>query len=196
MKEPGEKGRAMRAHIVSVALRLFAKNGYHATPIEAVLIACNISRGALYHHFPGKEALFEAALEAVEAELADETRRRTQGIADPAAALRAGCDAFLEAAQTSRFRQIVLIDAPGVVGWHKWREIDGRHGFGLMKQALGQAARHRHGQPDLVDTFAHVLLAALMEIALLMVRDDGDPGPLRKGKAALAVLIDRILAPD
>jgi hypothetical protein len=90
-------------------------------------------------------------------------------------------------------RQIVLIDAPAVVGWQKWREIDARHGFGLLKAALASAAESGRVRRDLVDTFAHMLLAALIEVALMVSRAEDPKVALRTGRSALAELIDRLL---
>jgi hypothetical protein len=55
--------------------------------------------------------------------------------------VRAGCDAFLDLTQDSVVRQIMLTDAPSVLGWEKWREIDERRAFGLIKAALEPAAK-------------------------------------------------------
>ena len=60
------QGRATREQLIEVATVLFAERGYEETSIEAVLAAAGVSRGALYHHFGGKDALFEAVLAAVE----------------------------------------------------------------------------------------------------------------------------------
>src|ERR1700759_2647290 len=64
---PGKRaaqGRATRGQLIEVATRLFTEHGYEGTSIEAVLSAAGVSRGALYHHFAGKEALFEAGVMA------------------------------------------------------------------------------------------------------------------------------------
>ena len=60
------QGRATRDQLIEVATRLFAERGYEDTSIEAVLSAAGVSRGALYHHFAGKDALFEAVVASVE----------------------------------------------------------------------------------------------------------------------------------
>jgi AcrR family transcriptional regulator len=59
------RGEATRAQLIAIGTRLFAARGYEATSIEAVLQEAGVSRGSLYHHFSGKEALFEAVLEDV-----------------------------------------------------------------------------------------------------------------------------------
>ena len=122
MNKRVERGQDTRLRMVSVATRLFGQLGYEATSVEAVLHDSGVSRGALYHHFSSKESLFEAVLEAIEAEIAAATIAASRDVADPVEALRVGCDTFLALAQTARVRQIVLIDAPGVLGWHRWRD--------------------------------------------------------------------------
>jgi hypothetical protein len=109
--------------------------------------------------------------------------------------LRAGCSAWLRLAQDSVIRQIVLIDAPSVVGWQKWREIDARHGFGLLKTSLEAAARAGRLNQELIDVLAHMLLAALMEAALVISRADKPVIAMRVSKAAIDKLIDGMLAP-
>ena len=115
MNKRHERGLSTRQHILNVATRLFTDSGYSATSIEAILSACDISRGALYHHFANKEQLFEAVFEVIEQEITAESIEVSRGIVDPVERLRAGCRFFLQVALTDRFRQIALIDAPTVL---------------------------------------------------------------------------------
>ena len=200
MNQKIAKGQATRQHLVTVALRLFAQAGFAATSIEAVMAAAGASRGALYHHFDSKTQLFEAVLERVEADVAHSVVAASRGIADPVEALRAGCNAWFDLAREPAVRQIVLVDAPSVVGWVKWREIDARHGFGLMKAALKNAARAgRLGPkltgPDLIEMLAHMLLASVLEIALIIARTDDPAAAKQEGRTAFEALIDRLFAP-
>ena len=188
-----EKGITTRQHIVDVATQLFTKSGYEATSIEAILSACRISRGALYHHFSRKDELFLAVLEATEKEISAASVAAARNVTDPTESLRAGCRAFLEFARVDRVRQIALIDAPAVLGWQKWRDVEERHGFGLLKASLKAAAKARGLRREPVDVLAHMLLAALIEAALLIARDE-DPAAVRSCRAALDRLIDGILA--
>lgn len=192
MNKKIEKGHATRRYMVETATRLFAREGYEATSIAAVLGECDVSRGALYHHFSSKEALFEAAFEALEARVAQKilaSSRRAKGAIE---ALRAGCDAWLELARDGEVRQIILIDAPSVLGWEKWRAIDARHGFGLLKASLA-AAGARGAIPEAqIDTFAHMLLAALIEVAMIIARAE-DLSAMKRGKAAVQDLLTRML---
>jgi AcrR family transcriptional regulator len=188
-----ERGAATRTQIVEAAMRLFAELGYGAVSIEAVLAATGVSRGALYHHFAGKEALFEAAYEAMEADLMRRATAATATVSDAAAGLRTGCDAFLDLVQEDAVRQIVLIDAPSVLGWEKWREIDERYGFGLLKTALSAASAGGSLPADLVESYAHILMAALTEVAMMTARADDRPAAAALGKRSIQLLLARLL---
>jgi len=187
------RGTATRARIIAVATALFTRHGYEGTSIETVLGETGISRGALYHHFSSKDALFMAVLEAIEAEIAAATVKGSRGSATPGAALRAGCRVFLDLAQTPTVQQILLRDAPGVIGWQKWRELDSRYGFGLLRAALERAAAAGLVAKELVEPFAHMLLAALLEVALISSRPDAKSATIRQARAALNELIERLV---
>ena len=187
------KGLATRARVVEVATRLFASAGYEATSIETVLAKSGISRGALYHHFEDKAALFEAVLETMEATIATKLRAASVGIADPLVAMRAGGDAWLEICRDPAVKQIVLIDAPAALGWQKWREIDARFGFGLIKAGLKNLSKAGRLQGEMIEPLSHVLLASMMELALVVARADNPAAATRSARAALHQLIDRLL---
>jgi AcrR family transcriptional regulator len=184
-----EQGQATRAALIDVATGLFATNGYEATAIPAVLDAAGVSRGALYHHFHSKEALFEAVLQAVEAQATLKVTRAARGATDPLDGLRRGCAAYLAMCRDPVVRRISLIDAPAVVGWERWREIDEQHSFGLIKAAIAAIAADGRVKPELVDVMAHVVLAALLEVALLVARADEGRLAIRRGQEAVDELL-------
>jgi AcrR family transcriptional regulator len=189
-----ERGQATRQQIVAEATRLFAEAGYEAASIEAVLRACGISRGALYHHFSSKEALFTAVLEAEEARIAETLMASAMDRTDPLDMLRAGCSAWLGmAARDAAVRRIVLTDAPSVVGWDVWREIDTRHGLGMLKAAFRVAAERGHVPASRVDAYAHALLAVLTEMALLVARAEDQSAAGDAGRAAVELVLSQLM---
>jgi AcrR family transcriptional regulator len=190
MDRRAEKGEATRRRLVETATRLFAERGYEDTPVELVLAEAGVSRGALYHHFASKEALFEAALDATQAGVAVAVRNAARHAADPLGALRAGCAAWLALARDPVVRRIVLLDAPGVVGWQRWREIDLRHSLGAVRASLRAMAGEGRLSPQLVDVHAHVLLAALTEVALLIAQADDVEHATARAEAVVAQLLD------
>lgn len=189
-----EQGQATRAALIDVATELFATNGYEGTAIPAVLDAAGVSRGALYHHFESKEALFEAVLQSVEAEATLKVTRAARGATDPLDGLRRGCAAYLAMCRDPVVRRISLIDAPAVVGWERWREIDEQHAFGLIKAAIAAIAADGRVKPELIDVMAHVVLAALVEVALLVARADEGRLAIRRGQEAVDELLTALFA--
>ena len=193
MNKNVERGRATRAHLIDVATRLFAAHGYDGTSIEAVLAESGASRGSLYHHFPGKDALFWAVLEGVGARVAQQGAEATRDAQDPVAALRAGGLAWIRMAGDQDVRQIMLIDAPAVLGWQRWRELDEQGPLGEIKAALAYAAEAGSIERRHVDTFAHIVLAAANEVALMIARADDPAAALTAGESAFAEFLDRLL---
>jgi AcrR family transcriptional regulator len=186
-----EQGRVTRDRLVEAATRLFAERGYDGTSIEAVLEEADASRGALYHHFANKEDLFEAALEATETDIEAAIVAEAVRAGDPVEALRAGCRAWVRKARDPGVQRIALIDAPAVVGWQKWREIDGRHGFGLLRGTLEAIAAEGRIRKDSVDLLAHLLLAASLEAALVIANSDG--ATAERQEAVLDEVIVRVV---
>ncbi len=194
MDKRNDRGQATRAHILNVATDLFAAQGYEATSIEAVLKSSGVSRGALYHHFANKEAVFTAVLESVEARVAQHVSAAAAGAANPLDALRAGCAAWLELARDATVRQVVLVDAPSVIGWQAWRELDNQFALGLLKAALGGMAAAGRLRAEMVDTYAHLLLAAMIEASLLVARASDTDDAIAKGREALEDLLSSVAA--
>ena len=192
-----EKGQATRRALIAAATELFAARGYDATPIEAVFEAAGVSRGALYHHFEDKRALFEAVLDSVEAGLAARVADAAMAAADPedpAASLRAGCLAWLRLLRDPVTRRITLVDAPAVVGWERWREIDECNWFGLVKEGLGAALPPGRLDAGSLDVLAHMLLAALNELAFMIARAPDPDAAAGDGEKAVVDLLERLLA--
>src|SRR5258708_7084565 len=140
------RGEATRAQRIAIGTSLFASRGYDDTSIEAVLREAGISRGSLYHHFAGKEALFEAVLEDVEARVGSETIAAAEGAAGPGAALRAGCLAWIRIAGDPVVQRILLIDAPSVLGCERWRAMG--KGAGVRAAGWGDGAAAWRGGAD------------------------------------------------
>lgn len=185
-----ERGEATRAHLLETATRLFTERGYDHTPIELVISEAQVSRGALYHHFPSKVALFDAALDAVQARVAVAVRDAARSAVTPLGALHAGCAAWLDLARDPVVRRIVLLDAPGVVGWRRWREIDLRHSLGAVRVSLRRLASEGRLAPQLIDVHAHVLLAAMTELALLIAEAADADREAEHADAALNRLLE------
>jgi hypothetical protein len=87
----------------------------------------------------------------------------------------------------------MLIDAPAVLGWQRWRELDEQGPLGAIRDALGYAAATGRIEHDHVDTFAHIALAAANEVAMMIARADDPAAALTAGESAFAEFLDRLL---
>jgi AcrR family transcriptional regulator len=193
MNKNVQRGQATRAHLIEVATGLFASRGYDGTSIEAVLAESGASRGSLYHHFPGKEALFVAVLENVGARIAAQVTEAMRDAGDPVAELRAGALAWIRMACDPVVRQIVLIDEPAVLGWERWRALDEQNTLPVIRAALSWAADEGRIDARHVDAFAHIALAATTEVAMMIARSDDPGATLRAEENAYADFLDRML---
>ncbi|MDQ2706123.1 MAG: TetR/AcrR family transcriptional regulator [Actinomycetota bacterium] len=188
-----KRGDATRSALIRLATELFADRGYEATSIEAVLARSGISRGALYHHYGSKQDLFEAVFNSVEEDIGHRVQLAAAGASSAVGALQAGSLAWIRLAGDPVVRRIVLIDAPSVLGWQRWRETEEAHALGLIKHALQTIAEEGRLSQDLVDMFAHVLLASLNEITLVIASAPDLHAALISGERAVGELLARLL---
>ena len=193
MGKRAAQGRATREQLIEVATRLFAERGYEDTSIEAVLAAAGVSRGALYHHFPGKDALFEAVVESVENRIAAEMTTAIGGAPDAMAILRAGALAWIGLAGDPVIQRVILIDAPSVLGWERWRDMDEQRTLGTVRALLQEISDAGRLAPGLVGPFAHMMLAALDEMALVIARAEDPDAAMADGRVAVEELLRRLL---
>lgn len=188
-----EAANATRAAILRAARRRFGKVGFADAGLDEIARGARVTTGAIYHHFGGKEGLFEAAAEAIEREILDAVIAAAANQPTPRDQLDAGIAAMFERAGQDDVRRIVFIDAPIVFGPARWREIEMRYAFGLLRDGLARAA---HGRPDSdfdPEIAAPALLGALVETARA-VAAAADVGAAR-GRAlrTMHLLLDGLL---
>ncbi len=162
-----EAGEKTRAHLVAAARRLFA-NGYESVGTPDIVAEAGVTRGALYHHFRNKEALFYAVVEEVAADVEKRIDAAADAAEDLPGSIVAGSHAFLSVFQDDEVRQVFLVDALSVLGWSTWREIDARHGLGSLKDGLRACAEQGYLSADDVETTAHLISGALNEAVFLL----------------------------
>jgi AcrR family transcriptional regulator len=160
--------KATRDALVQAALDLFTERGYAEVGTEEIVGRAEVTRGALYHHFKDKRDLFRAVHERVESELVQRVAASMESTQDPWEVLVTGTLSFLDACDEPAVKQIALTDAPVVLGWKEWREIDNRYGLGLTRAALQAAVDAGVLRPIEVEPMAHLFVAALSEAAFVI----------------------------
>jgi AcrR family transcriptional regulator len=186
---PGRPSQGAREAIVSAARELFAGRGFNETTTDAILERSGVSKGALYHHFPGKLELFEAVYIQVEDESVERLVARAAGDT-PLEIIRTGSHGYLaESAGDSDFVRIGLTQARPVLGFERWRSLAAERGVGVV-EALFRAAIDA-GQLAAVDpaTAASLWTAVLIESGLMVATADDK----RAAIESAGEVIDRLL---
>jgi AcrR family transcriptional regulator len=190
-----DRTAATRAALVGAARALFAERGFAAVGTDEIARAADVSRGALYHQFDGKVELFAAVFETVEAEIAERIAAEVAAVEveDMARALHVGADAWISASAEPAVQRLVLIEAPAVLGWERWREIGHRYGVGLVEGAVEGAIAAGVMAPQPVAPIAHVLVGALEEAVLYAARAQDRAVATEEVRAALHALITALI---
>jgi AcrR family transcriptional regulator len=151
-----------------VASRLFAERGYAGVSADEIVAAAGVTRGALYHHFADKRDLFRDMFEDLERGLTEEIRLAIESADDPASGMAVGLASFLDICERPEVVRLALIEAPAVLGWAEWRDIEARHGLGLIRGTLERAVAAGVLTDAPVEVLAHLVLSAMIEAALLI----------------------------
>jgi AcrR family transcriptional regulator len=184
------RAEATRNALIEAARSLFVERGYHDTSTEDIVALAGVgTRGALYHHFTDKRALFVAVFEAVEEDLvAAAGAQLIDG--PPLDVLRNGLLGFLDASLTPEVQRILLLDGPAVLGWQEWRAIEARYGLGGIQAMLELAVADGSLPEQPLEVLAHLLLATADEAALFIA--NAEDRPVARDQAVAAM--DRLLA--
>lgn len=195
MTSKAEQSAATRRALLAAARRLFCERGYAGTSVEAVVSAAGVTKGALYHQFVGKVALFQAVFEEIEGEVVARLLAEVAGLSDPVKVLRRGADAFLDACLDPAVRRIALVEAPAVLGWERWRDLEQTYGLGVAKLALQGAMDAGAIRRQPVDLLAHILFGALIEAALVLATAADAATARREVGRIVAGIIDGFAKP-
>lgn len=173
-------------HILQTATELFGARGYAEVSLDDVARAAGVTRGAAYHHYGSKAGLFGAVTTDLQSHIATAVVEASDNAGpEPADQLRAGSHAFLDAITTGAAVRILLIDAPSIIGWDAWRQLDAENSAAHLREAL-----HSVGidEEHLDATTVH-LSGAMNEAALWIAKHD-DPATARERAHAV---LDRLL---
>jgi AcrR family transcriptional regulator len=183
-----------RAALLKAAKTVFSEQGYEAASTEEIVRRAKVTRGALYHHFEDKRALFDAVASEVARDIAARIDKVTP-MDEPLQALIVGTGAFLDACLDPAVRRIYLIDAPAVLGWHRWREIDAPHGVRSLREGVTAMLAQRSDDALAVEPTTFLLAGAFNEAALWIAEAKDEKAARRAMDRALAALIERLFVP-
>ena len=184
------RAEATRAKLIATARELFAERGYGAVGTEQIVRDAGLTRGALYHHFQGKQELFEAVYEQLEQQVTEQVSRAALSGGDIWEASEIGWRSFLDACRDPAVRRIVLLDAPAVLGVKRFREIADLYGGALVRANIEALVEAGELEPQPVEPLSRILTGALTESAISIAESD-DP---EATSAEMAAAIGRLMS--
>lgn len=179
------QGAATQKTLRRQARKLFTKKGYSGANTEALVESAQVTKGALYHHFANKKELYHAVVEDVERELVEKIEAAGAG-KKPWDRLRAMCHAYLESCRDPALARMLVLEAPVVLGWKTWCNLEQKYEVAAFARCLGEAG----ALSEPAETLAQVILGALTTGARVIATS---PDP-EKARAEVERTVDRLLA--
>lgn len=176
-------------------MELFTARGYAGTPLDEIAKRARVTKGALYHHFTGKQALFEAAFSEVENRVFDRLEKIMRGPESPWDRALSGLRAFIDSCLDPAYQRIAIHEAPVVMGWERWREAEDQCSFGLIRSSLEGLIEAGDIESVPVEIASRLLFGALSSAATEIA---GSADPKKVGdqiEAVIVRLLERVRQP-
>jgi AcrR family transcriptional regulator len=187
-----EYAEATRQALLDAGKAIFAAEGFQAAGIEAISRSARVTRGAFYHHFEDKKALFDAVVVSLQKAVSAQISARAKQHQDIRVRLDVGIDAYLDACEDPVYGRIVIQDGQAALGMARYREIEETWPLALLVATLRALQRDGVIASGNIELLGRLLDAMICKIALLLPEAE-DPKALRaEGKAVLTAFIDSL----
>jgi AcrR family transcriptional regulator len=182
--------------LVEVARELFTEQGYAGTSLDAIVAGADVTKGALYHHFAGKQALFEAVFEKVEQHASRAIHDRIKNEKDPWEKARAGLRAFLEVVRDPTYRRVVIQDGPAVLGYERFREQEERSTYANVLVIVTSVLSTGEWdlEPAMQRTFATIFFGAMSAAGESVSLAEDPEAAGDRVEAAIGIILDGLQA--
>ncbi len=165
MPSQQQRRESTQSRIIEVARMIFARDGYAKASLAEIVDKAEVTTGAIYHHFGDKKGLFIAVAEFLEQQIVLESAAASSSSNSIWQRFEDNVLKTLEVCAREDIQRIVFRDAPTVVGFYEWKEIEMKYGLGLLQQAIAKLANEGVIETGNTDLTAHVLLGAIMQAA-------------------------------
>lgn len=184
-----EYSLSTRRALLDSATTLFAERGYAGTSLDEVVAAAEVTKGALYHHYSGKQAVFEAVLEKVEADAVETITAEVHREEDPWQKALAGVRSFLEICQEQSYRRIVMQEGPVALGYDRWREIEERNTFGLVRDIVRAVLQHYDVDESILETFSRLFFGAMSTAGMSVSQSETPEQASQEVQTVIALML-------
>lgn len=160
-----EYAEQTRDALLKAARKSFIQKGFKATSLDEVALSERLTKGALYHHFKTKKALFEAVFDQQLTQATQQIMLALGSEEDPMLRVETALDTFIDIAQQEDYQHLVLKEGPLALGWQHWREKEQASSISLIKYLLSELKQADLIKTDAIDLAASALMGALIELA-------------------------------
>lgn len=176
--------------ITAAARECFVRDGYGAATIDGIAERAGRTKGAVYHHFADKQALFRHVFLTEQRTVADRVVAAAAHD-DPVESLARGLRAYLDLiARSPETAELTLVQAPRVLGWEEWRSCDGGPFRALLAASITAIADARRLRSPIDDAvLAELLLGAVTESALCVITAVDPPGVAARHAVAIGLVV-------
>ncbi|OWZ94654.1 TetR family transcriptional regulator [Sinorhizobium sp. LM21] len=185
-----ERSDTTRAAILDAARGLFVTRGYADTSTPDIVAAAGLTRGALYHHFEDKKALFRAVAEREAIAVATSIEQATSGDLSARQALKVGARAYFDAMREPGRIRLLLLDGPAVLGKREMMAIDAANAQRTLEEGIAEAMAPATVSAERLSAMASLLSAAFDRAAL----DIADGASSEVYAETIGTLIDRMVS--
>jgi AcrR family transcriptional regulator len=193
-----ERSAATQQALITAARRLWGERGYAEVGTPEIAEAAGVTRGAMYHQYGDKAALFRAVVEAMDVEILERMEASVAAARPktPADTMHVMANAWLDIARDAEVRQLMLLDAPSVIGWTEYREMSQENSVARAEALLAAAIEAGQLRPQPLRPLALVMLGALEEAALYLARAENPDEAREEVRAVVRDLINGLLKPS
>jgi AcrR family transcriptional regulator len=189
-----EYTEATRQALLAAGKEIFARDGFQAAGIEVISRAARVTRGAFYHHFEDKQALFDAVVVAMQAEAVTAINEKSRGQRKIWDRLFVGIDAYLDICLDPAYARVVVQEAPAVLGARRFQEIEEAYPMGLLKASMNALKRDGELAFEDMDLLSHMVDAMICKVALLLPEADHPKKLRERGQKIIASLLESLRA--
>lgn len=185
-----EYAEATRQALLAAGREIFAREGYQAAGIEAISRTARVTRGAFYHHFEDKKALFDAVVVTLQSEAAARVQEISKGKTKIWERLYTGIDAYLDVSIEPAYARIVVQEAPVVLGNARFAEVEEKYPMALLKATLRALKREGELVFDDIDLLGHMLDAVICELSIMLPTSTDQKKTRARGRKIIEGMLD------
>jgi AcrR family transcriptional regulator len=185
-----EYTEATRQALLAAAREIFARDGYQAAGIETISRSARVTRGAFYHHFEDKQALFDAVVVAMQAEAVATVNAKSRVQRRTWDRMFAGIDAYLDVCLEPAYARIVIQEAPAVLGAKRFQDIEETYPMALLMASMNALKREGELAFEDVDLLGRMVDAMICKTALMLPEADNPKRLRERGHKVIASLLE------